>query len=67
MFDSYLIETDDEVAGVVVRAGQGFRFHAVDRNFKQLEDQRFASPRKAERAATLLQRARRRGDEPRRR
>ena len=60
MFNSYLIETDNEIAGIVVRSGQGFRFHAVGSIFKELEQHRFASPWKAERAATLLQQSRRR-------
>lgn len=59
MTDSYLIETDDQVAGILVRTSQGFRFHAVGADFKQLEEKRFASPWKAERAATLLQRSQR--------
>ena len=67
MFNSYLIETDDEIAGIVVRSGQGFRFHAVGADFKELEQQRFGSPWKAERAATLLQRSRRRRSGDRRR
>ena len=65
MFDSYLIEIGDEIAGIVVRSGQGFRFHAVGSSFKELEEQRFASPWKAERAATLLQRSRRRANDGR--
>lgn len=60
MFDSYLIEVGNEIAGVVVRSGQGFRFHAVGSSFRELEDQRFASPWKAERAAAQLQRTLRR-------
>ena len=29
VYNSYLIETDGEIAGIVVRSGQSFRFHAV--------------------------------------
>ncbi|MGE5442167.1 MAG: hypothetical protein ACM3Q0_03800 [Bacteroidota bacterium] len=60
MFDAYLIETENEVAGILVRADQGFRFHAILPSYNELERQRFASPWKAERAATLLARSRRR-------
>jgi hypothetical protein len=66
VYNSYLIETDDEIAGIVVRSGQSFRFHALGADFKELELQRFASPWKAERAATLLQRSRRRRPRQRR-
>jgi hypothetical protein len=59
MSDAYLIETDDEVAGILVRGERGgFRFHAVVAAFTALEQQNFATPWKAERAATLLARSR---------
>ena len=59
MSDAYLIETDDEVAGILVRGERGgFRFHAIAATFSALEQQSFATPWKAERAATLLARSR---------
>ena len=58
MFDAYLIETEHEVAGILVRVDQGFRFHAVMPSFTELERQQFTSPWKAERAAALLARSR---------
>ena len=60
MFDAYLIETENEVAGVLVRVDQGFHFHAILPSYNELERQQFASPWKAERAAALLARSRRR-------
>lgn len=60
MFDAYLIETENEVAGVLVRVDQGFHFHAILPLYNKLERQQFASPWKAERAAALLARSRRR-------
>jgi hypothetical protein len=57
MFDAYLIETENEVAGVLVRVDQGF---AILPSYNELERQRFASPWKAARAAALLARSRRR-------
>jgi hypothetical protein len=59
MFDAYLIETENEVAGVLVRVDEGFRFHAILPSYNELERKRFASPWKAERAAALLDRSRR--------
>lgn len=58
MFDAYLIETEHEVAGILIRVDEGFRFHAVMPSFTELERQQFTSPWKAERAAVLLARSR---------
>jgi hypothetical protein len=63
MYDTYIIETRQGAAGVVVRDGRGFRFFAATYAFSSLEGQVFDTPKQAETAAI-----RRAGDrEPRRR
>jgi hypothetical protein len=51
MSDTYVIETRDGAAGIVVRDGRGFRFFAATRHFNGLDGQLFATPRAAEAAA----------------
>ena len=51
MFKSYIIETLDGPAGIVVRDGRGFRFFAATRDFDSLEGKLFATPKAAETAA----------------
>jgi hypothetical protein len=51
MSDTYIIETRDGAAGIVVRDGRGFRFFAATRDFNGLDGQLFATPRAAEAAA----------------
>lgn len=50
MFDRYLIEIDDGEAGLLLRQGAGFVFHALDRRFRALEGATFPDPGAAERA-----------------
>jgi hypothetical protein len=51
MSSSYIIETRNGAAGVVVRDGRGFRFFAARREFDSLDGHLFATPRAAEAAA----------------
>jgi hypothetical protein len=51
MFDSYVIETREGAAGIVVRHCRGFRFFAATRDFNSLEGKRFGTPKEAETAA----------------
>lgn len=50
MFDSYLIEIDDLEAGLLIRDGQSYEFHAVAPRFRAFEGARFPDPWTAERA-----------------
>lgn len=50
MFDSYLIEIDDVEAGLLLRQGGSFVFHAVAPRFRAFEGAVFADPWSAERA-----------------
>ncbi|TBW36465.1 hypothetical protein EYW49_14095 [Siculibacillus lacustris] len=50
MFDSYLIEIDDLEAGLLLRQGEAFVFHAVAPRFRAFEGAVFADPWSAERA-----------------
>ena len=50
MFDSYLIEIDDLEAGLLIRDGDTYAFHAVAPRFRAFEGARFADPWSAERA-----------------
>ena len=54
MSETYLIETDREAAGVIVREGRGFRFLSASRRFWALEGAFYRTPREAERAARAL-------------
>jgi len=51
VFDNYLIEVDDHAAGILVRSGHAFAFHALERPFQQLEGRTFPDAATAERAA----------------
>ncbi len=50
MFDSYLIEIDDCEAGLLLREGGAFVFHAVAPRYRAFEGTRFNDPWSAERA-----------------
>lgn len=57
MSEGFTIETAcGETAGIVVRGKgeRGFRFHAADRKFHNLDGHIFATPRAAERAVADL-------------
>jgi hypothetical protein len=52
---AYVIEIGDDTAGIVVRDDDNrFRFYASTHAFNALEQQRFSSPRAAQRAARAL-------------
>lgn len=50
MFDSYVIEIDDVEAGLLIRDGGSYAFHAVAPRFRAFEGARFPDPWSAERA-----------------
>jgi len=56
MFDNYIIEIDDEAAGILIRSGRTFAFHALDGAFSPLEGRMFADAIAAERAARRVRR-----------
>lgn len=51
MFDNYLIEVSGKPAGIIARDTHGYRFHASESAFNDLDGQIFADPQTAERAA----------------
>lgn len=54
MSNAYIIEAEDEAAGIVVRAGRRYRFLSSSPTFSSLEGVSYRSPREAERAARRL-------------
>lgn len=56
MFDNYLIEVDDHAAGILVRSGNAFAFHALERTFRPLDGMTFPDAAAAERAARRVSR-----------
>ena len=56
MFDNYIIEIDDKAAGILVRTGRSFAFHALEPAFASLEGAVFADAVAAERAARQARR-----------
>jgi hypothetical protein len=50
MFDSYVIEIDEIDAGLLLRHGRGYVFHAVADLFRSFEGVWFSDPSSAERA-----------------
>jgi hypothetical protein len=54
---AFVIETADIAAGVIVRQQEGYRFFAADQQFSLLDGSIFKSPKAAQRAADLMQRA----------
>lgn len=56
MFDNYIIEIDDKAAGILVRSGRSFAFHALERTFAVLEGVLFTDAVAAERAARRVRR-----------
>ncbi|NEW89636.1 hypothetical protein DU475_20545 [Rhodopseudomonas sp. WA056] len=51
MSHAFIIEVDSRAAGIVVRDGRTFRFHAACDDFSGLEGQGFRSPGDAQKAA----------------
>jgi len=73
MFDSYLIEIDDCEAGLLLREGGAYVFHAVAQRYRAFEGAVFNDPWSAERAlrraglrTSRAREAKRDGAEPRR-
>jgi len=58
MPEAFIIEVNDEHAGVVLRVGRDFQFYASSPRFFSLEGKRFSSPFRAEAAARKLRPAR---------
>jgi hypothetical protein len=54
MSTTFVIETADAGAGIVIRERSGFRFFAAVRQFAELDGQVFKTVRAAERAAQSL-------------
>jgi len=48
--NAFVIEIDDDAAGLAVQEGSGYAFHALAPGFAHLEGRRFRSPAAAERA-----------------
>jgi hypothetical protein len=56
VFDNYIIEIDDQAAGILIRSGGGFAFHALEGTFATLEGRTFPDVVAAERAARKIRR-----------
>lgn len=54
MTDAYVIEINDEAAGIIVRTGRDYSFYASNPLYAPLEGASFSSPSKAEHAARAL-------------
>ena len=55
MSEPYIVEVWGEPAGVVLKEGNAFRFHALARPFFALDGTQFATPGQARLAAARLQ------------
>jgi hypothetical protein len=60
MFDAYVVEIEETAAGILIRSGRAFVFHAVENVFSALEGVTFPSAAAAELAARRLVRGRKR-------
>ena len=60
MFDAYVVEVGETAAGILIRTGGTFVFHAVETDFAALEGMNFPSAAAAEVAARRLVRDRKR-------
>jgi hypothetical protein len=56
VFDNYIIEIDDQAAGILIRSGGSFAFHALEGIFSTLEGRTFPDAVAAERAARKIRR-----------
>jgi len=56
MTDAYVIEIDDEAAGIIVRTGRDYHFYASNPRYAPLEGTVYPSPSKVEVAARALTR-----------
>jgi hypothetical protein len=55
MSDAFIIEVKSRAAGIVVRDGRFFRFHAATHDFNGLDGRGFRSPGEAQKAAVRLE------------
>ena len=60
MFDAYVVEVEETAAGILIRSGGTFVFHAVETVFAPLEGETFANAAAAEVAARRIVRDRKR-------
>lgn len=58
MSEPFLVEIWGEPAGIVLREGNAFRFHATARPFFEIDGAQFTTPGHARLAAARLQRMR---------
>lgn len=63
MTEPFVVEVWGRPAGIVVRDGNVFRFHAMARPYFELDGARFTTPGHARLAAARLEFCRRDGDE----
>ncbi len=56
MSESFIVEIWGEPAGIVLREGNAFRFHAIARPFFELDGSQFTTPGHARLAAAQLRR-----------
>lgn len=54
---AFVIETTDSAAGIVIRQADGYRFFSADAQFSLLDGSIFKTPKAAQKAAELMQRA----------
>jgi hypothetical protein len=54
MSDNFIIEIGSQVAGIVVRNPDGYRFFSASHRFNSMEGQLFSSVNDAERAALRI-------------
>jgi hypothetical protein len=55
--EAFVIEAADVAAGVIVRQQDGYRFFAANDRFQRLDGSVFKTPKAAQQAADLMQRA----------
>jgi len=65
--EAFVIEAAHVAAGVIVRQQDGYRFFAADERFQRLDGSVFKTPKAAQQAADLMQRAAARDHADRRR
>lgn len=51
MSNAFIIEVQSRAAGIVVRDGRSFRFHAASHDFNDLDGRDFRTPGEAHKAA----------------
>ena len=56
-YPAFVIEAGETAAGIVIRQQDGYRFFAADARFTLLDGSVFKTPKAAQKAAELMQRA----------